>query len=65
MDNHKEIHKKQDDVLYIDYNEKINNFIAITECHVENVYIEYLERFNWDENVNIHINNSRKLQLLI
>ncbi len=37
--------------IYLDYNEKINNFLTITDCHNEDISFTYLEKYNWDENV--------------
>jgi len=49
--NNTQSHNDNDKNIYIDYNEKINNFLTITDCHDENTSFAYLEKYNWDENV--------------
>jgi hypothetical protein len=57
----------------IDYTQKIRNFQHITDTYNEDEAFTYLEKFDWDENVNFFIfylyysfyyNCFRKLQIV-
>lgn len=45
--------ESKDYVPEIDYGEKINTFIAMTENNNQDVALSYLGKYNWDETVKL------------